>query len=84
MNFKVLIIQRIDMTDRKMQSPTRQTIVEGMPERISIPQISQEFKAGQESASLSTLAKEDRLADYFAIVGLSVDLKPLDVGYDCK
>lgn len=72
------------MTDRKMQSPTRQTIVEGRQERTSIPQIPQEFKEVQDHTLPSNLAKEDRLADYFAIVGLSEDLKPLDVGYDCK
>ena len=26
----------------------------------------------------------ERLADYFAIVGLNEELKPLDAGYDCK
>ena len=32
----------------------------------------------------ASLVSPERLADYFAIVGLNDELKPLDAGYDCK
>ena len=99
------------MVERKVKSPTRQTIVEGtandragdftseserayaLQNALQSSARSQNSKApkAKDSPSEPGILMEDnapssseRLADYFAIVGLNDELKPLDNGCDCK